>query len=83
MPMTFRLVYLFRCVSGWRRVSCSIGLASDLFIGVGLHGNLRASPARIHNLQSTVLYQAVARAWPKIEIEFDIFGEFVSAGGVA
>ncbi len=66
------------CVSGWRRVSCSIGLASDFFIGVGLHGNLRASPARVHNLQSTVLYQSVARAWPKIEVEYAINEQSIS-----
>jgi len=40
------------CVSGWRGVSCSIGLASDFFIGVGLHGYLRASQARVDGLVS-------------------------------
>jgi hypothetical protein len=40
------------CVSGWRGVSCSIGLASDFFIGIGLHGNLRASQARADGLVS-------------------------------
>jgi len=40
------------CVSGWRGVSCSIGLASDFFIGLGLHGNLRASPGRIDSALS-------------------------------
>ena len=35
------------CVSGCRRVSCSIGLGSDFFNGVGFHGNLRASSTGI------------------------------------
>ena len=46
-PVDFSSGISVHCVSGWRRVSCSIGLASDFFIGVGLHGNLRASPAGI------------------------------------
>ncbi len=59
-------------------VSLSIGLANDFFIVVGFHGNLRASPARVHNLQSTVLYQSVARAWPKIDIEYAINDQSVA-----
>ena len=51
-PVDISSVVSISCVSGWRGVSCGIGLASDFFIGVGPHGYLRASQARVDGLVS-------------------------------
>ena len=46
-------------------MSRSIGLAIDFFIGEGFMAIYER-----HRPESTVLYQSVARAWPKIEVEY-------------
>jgi hypothetical protein len=73
----------FKCVGPGQRVHlfdvvCGQGtlqfmaFCSVIFHWRRFHGNLRASPARVHNRQSIVLYQSVARAWPKIEIDMQL-----------
>ena len=64
-----RLVCLFPCVSGWRGPSCSIGLASDFSLAMVSWQFTRVTG---QVSQSTVLYQSVARARPKIEIEYAV-----------